>query len=223
MLVGFFRAEAYGDLEDYLAAVETAWNHAHAQAIQNEMRAATDRYTDELRIDVEQAMRDANRIYAPIGLLMSMPEPDFLRLVETAVGMIPDAFQQSAAPAAITQICRQRGVPVRLAGVGRRAMFEWIGDAVSHELVLQPALSALDDPRLARGPRVDFEDARRALRDGTPAGRRRAVSDACSAVESGLKVLLREHGRSLPDKSSLDALITACRQAALFPEAVDGS
>ena len=45
---------------------------------------------------------------------------------------------------------------------------------------------------------------------------------ACNAVESALKVLLGAHGRPLPASQNLDALLAACRDAGLFPAAVDG-
>jgi hypothetical protein len=222
MLIAFFRAEAFGDLEDYLAAVQDAWGPVAEQAIRAEMRAMRERYTDDLRLDWEQASREAADIYGPIALLTTMPAADFLTLVEVALGQMSDPFRQSAAPATITAICARRGVPYRLVGVGASARFEWTGDAITNEQILEPALSAMDDPRLAGGPRADFDDARKALRDGTPTGRRRAVAEACNAVESALKVLLAEHGRPLPATQSLDALLSACRDAGLFPAAADG-
>ena len=222
MLIAFFRDQAYGDLDDYLAAVETAWGYAAGQAIRQEMQTTQARYTDDLRLDWEQASREAAQMYAPVGLLNAMPAPDFLTLVQVAVGLMRDPLRQSAAPSAITKICERRGVPYRFAGVGPLGRFEWIGDAVTEALILRPALSALDDPRLAQGPRTDFEDARTALRDGSPSGRRRAVTHACNAVESALKVLLGEHRIALPSSQNLDALLAACREAGVFPAAVDG-
>ena len=221
MLIAFFRTEAYGGLDDYLEKVTADWGAGKADAIRAEMRAMGERYTDDLRLDWERAQREALHVYGPIGLLNEMPEADFLALVQGSVGHMPDPFKKTSAPAALTEICRRRGIPFRMIGVGSLTEFEWTGDAATDENVLQPAASALDDARL-EGPRQDFEDARDALRERTPRGRRRAVAEACNAVESGLKVLLRHHGCALPAAENVDALLKACRDANLFPQAVDG-
>ena len=101
----------------------------------------------------------------------------------------------------------------------REVQFVWTGEAIVEEVALQPALSAIADPRL--GGR-EFATARDELRDLTPAALKQSVAEACNAVESALKVLLAEHQVSLPSRQNVDALVASCREAGLFPPAVDG-
>lgn len=151
-------------------------------------------------------------------LLTSMPDGDFLTASESGLSAQFLPWDFDPVLDAINEVCERRGVPYRISKAGR---FEWVGDPVVEEQVLAPAVSALHDARLSAA-RSDFDSARQQLREGTPAAQKIAVAEACSAVESGLKALLREHGQEMPARQNLDALIEACRDAELFPPAVDG-
>lgn len=150
-----------------------------------------------------------------------MPDTDFFSAIERR---LPNAHTYEAEHQLpkLQRICERRGVPYTLvADEEGECSFEWVGDPVVQEQVMAPARSALDDPRL-EAARGDFENAREQLRADMPAARKHAVAEACNAVESGLKILLREHGRPIPERQNLDALIGACREADLFPPATDG-
>ena len=165
------------------------------------------RHTDALRLDWQQAQREANHIYGPVGFLISIPTADFLTAIEASLGLVRDAARIAALPIEINKVCERRGIPYRLNGVGRLAEFEWVGDAAIAGQVVTPALSALDDPRLASGARTEFNGARDQLRKNTPESRKRAVAEACSAVESTMKVVLEEHGRPRPKAENLTNLV----------------
>lgn len=83
--------------------------------------------------------------------------------------------------------------------------------------VLSAGLAALDDPRFATGPRIEFEAARQALREGTPAALRRAVAESCNTVESAMKVLLDSHSVARPARENAQDLFNALRDAGLVP------
>ena len=223
LIVAFFRKEVWGDLDDYLGTVDTAYEADGLGArIREEMRAMPARYEDQyVTLDHEKAQRMATQAYAPLALLLAMPEADFLSVVAAGVVTTADPFHAMSLSGAINKVCVRRGVHFQMDGVGAHAAFKWVGDETVERDAIRPALSALDDPRL-RSARGDFDSARQQLREGRPSAWKLAVAEACSAVESGLKALLREHGAAMPARQGLDALIEACREAELFPPAVDG-
>jgi hypothetical protein len=206
----FFRHGHFADLEDYVRAVGSVWGDEVAIEILRQIRSDK---------DYEPG---GTPLYPPETFFLAIPEPDFLTAVELGLRMATGPYKGAPLPSLLNRVCRARGIPYRLEGYLSQARFKWIGDSVVSKEVLEPALSALDDPRLAQGPKSEFETARQELRQGTPVALKQAVAEACNAVESGLKVLLTEHGESLPTRQNLDALIEAGRQAGLFPAAVDG-
>lgn len=199
----FFAREAFGDLDDYVLAVSKTHGEQTARAI---------------LVAVSVARQRTGQVSA--ALTEAMPEPDFLTLVE---GGIAQAFEYTSSVPTVTSqfenICARRGLPYEL-DLNRR--FVWTGDAVIQEHALRPAFAALDDPRLAGGPAREFGDAVALLRERTPGACKRAVAEASNAVESALKVLLREHSVSPLDRHSLDALLGAAKAAQLLPSGVDG-
>jgi hypothetical protein len=209
LIMAFFAHEAYGSLDDYLEAVRKERGAEAEVDIRSEMRAMTERYTDDSRLDWEQAQRDASHIYGPIGLLLAMPEADFLTAIEAGIPSIRSANHVAALPDQLNKVCRRRGLVYRASGVGRLTKFEWTGDLTIAETAVTPALSALDDPRLANGAGVEFKGARDELREDTPESRKRAVGEACSAVESAMRVLLEESRRPLPKPANLSNLVAA--------------
>ncbi|MGH2947585.1 MAG: hypothetical protein ACRDPC_15275 [Solirubrobacteraceae bacterium] len=133
-----FDRGAYGDLSDYLAAVAEVWGRGAASAITKAME--DERYVEYVVPRVE-----------PMPFLLSIPEPDFLTAVEAGLPFVANPHPLAGLPTRLSAICAQRGLPYRMEGVGRTAHFVWIGDAVVNEQVIAPALSALADPRFARG------------------------------------------------------------------------
>lgn len=214
----FYREQAWADRADYLEGVAaTRGGDVKAQMLADMERIvkswnASSNFPTDFAVDT----------YAPGALLLTMPEPDFLIAVEHGIREFGAPLAMDDLAIKINRACALRGVPYRVEGRGSQATFEWIGDAITETQVLKPAHSALDDRRLAGGPSSEFASARKQLREGTDAARKLAVGEACSAVESGLKVLLTEHGRELPESRTLDGLIAACREARIFPAAVDG-
>jgi hypothetical protein len=207
-MVAFFQHEAYGNLDDYLAAVKARRGFEAAEAIRMEMRTMTDRHTDSMRLDWQQAMLDASHIYGPVGFFLAIPEADFLAALEAGAEVVGNTKRASAAlHEAVNDACRRRGLPYRMTSAGRKVKFEWTGDATIAAAAVNPVLSAIDDPRLVKGVKVEFEGARDQLRRDTPESRKRAVAEACSAVESTMQVVLSEHGEPLPQPAILSKLV----------------
>lgn len=206
-MVAFFELEAFGNVDDYLDAVRSAWGFEAAQSVREDMQATIARHTDEHRLDWQTTAREARRSYGPLGFLLSIPIADFLTAVDAGVGAVGDARQKAKLPFAINKICERRGVPHRMSRADEGARFEWMGDDAINQLAVAPALSALDDPRLARGAKTEFEGARDQLRRNTTESRKRAVAEACNAVESTMKVTLAENGRGLPEPQTLSRLV----------------
>lgn len=198
-VVDLFFEGSWADLADYLDGLRAS---GHVEAAGSIETAATGLPHTET--------------YAT-AVLSFMPDGDFLTALENILAGYHDQALYLVEDS-VNQICQRRGVPYRLAESGR--VFEWVGDPLTETEVLAPALSALDDPRLSGGPHDEFIAARAAIREGTPQSYRRAVAEACNAVESGLKVLLTEHGVALPNQQHVDALLTTCRDAGIFPPAV---
>jgi hypothetical protein len=83
---------------------------------------------------------------------------------------------------------------------------------------MAPALSALDDPRFANGPGVEFASARDELRAATPQARKQAVAEACNSVESAMKVLLDERQIGTPTPQNAQNLFNALSAAGAVPK-----
>jgi hypothetical protein len=204
-IVARFFAGTWADVDDYAEGLVAAGRTDSADAIYRSLSGVP-----------------GSSAYS-LAILTHMPDTDFLSALE-AVLPLPFYEECEETIAKIHAICDRRGVPYRL-GLNDEAgelVFEWAGDPLIQTEVLGPALSALDDPRLAGGPQDEFVAARAALRDGTPQAYRRAVAEACNAVESGLRVLLAQNGREVPPKPQLAALLRACRDAGLLPGSTGG-
>jgi hypothetical protein len=210
----FLGAETYGDLDDYLRAVADVWGQDAAQRITTAIGVLTAQLTDETRLlDQGRARQEATVAATPIALLLSMPEPDFLTAIESSLPHLTDAFRKASLAGALNKVLERRGAPYRAEGVGAMTRIVWTGDAAVEEQVLRPAMSALDDPRLANGPKVEFDRARDELRAGDPGARKQAVAEACNAVESAMKVLLDEYGVTRPKPETAQKLFETLRDA----------
>lgn len=206
LITCLFHRGAYGGMDDYLETVRRKRGFEAAEGIQIGMREMIDRYTDEMRIDWQAAQREARHTYGPIGFLLSIPEADFLIAIEAGVTSAKRAERRKL-PTALNEVCERRGLPFRMTGDGPDAKFERSGDSVISEVVVAPVLSALADPRLEGGAGIEFNGARDQLRANTPESRKRSVGEACSAVESTMRVVLKEHGRELPKPTVLTKLV----------------
>lgn len=206
LIVGLFERGAYGGMDDYMETVRRKRGFEAAEEIRIGMREMIDLYTDEMRLDWQAAKLEASHIYGPIGFLISIPGADFLIAIEAGVAAAKRAEQRKLTTA-LKEVCERRGLPFRMTDDGATVQFEHRGDPVVAEMVVAPVLSALADPRLAGGPGVEFSGARDELRANMPESRKRAVGEACSAVESTMQVVLKEHGKTPPKPMVLTKLV----------------
>ncbi len=211
----FLRREAYADLADYFDAVEASWGHAVAEDLRRDVEAFVDQRVDDLVLDVESARRHAFDQYGSLAVLLAMPEGDFLTAVEIGATLTTDPMATAALPEYLNQICARRGAPYRVEGTGGKLTLNWHGDSTVYEEAIGPALGALDDARLADGPRREFSQARKELREGTPDTLKQAVAETCNAVESTMKVVLDTHGAARPARENAQDLFNALVSAGL--------
>jgi hypothetical protein len=205
----FLRREAYGDLPDYLETVaRVEGSDARKQFDLTFNRLLDEAAPARLRKSGNAQERAARQV-GSLSILLAMPEGDFLTAIELGAASAPNTFGVMSLPDALNRICDKRGVPYRLEGVGRFMTFKWVGEPSVHEQAVAPALGALDDLRLAGGPRTEFQQARKELREGSPQARKQAVAEACNAVESTMKVLLDERGVARPAKQNAQDLFNA--------------
>ncbi len=108
----------------------------------------------------------------------------------------------------ITTICRNRGIPWRL---DPHDGFEWIGDQTIEREVMAPALTILNDVRLASGAGKEFAQARAELKLGTPEARKQVLVEAACAVESTMKVLLQRRKISYDPRDTAQKLFEHLR------------
>ena len=110
MIIGLFRRDAHGAMDDYLAGVAEAHGPAAETKVRTGMREMIERHTDDMRLDWEQARRDASSAYGPVGFLLSIPAPDFLTATEAGAAEVADPFDASGVAGRINQVCEVRGV-----------------------------------------------------------------------------------------------------------------
>jgi hypothetical protein len=105
------------------------------------------------------------------ALLLSMPEPDFRLAIEIArrnLDQLADVAER------ITTIRRNRGIPWRL---DPHNGFEWIGDQTIERDVIAPALTIMNDVRLASGAGKEFAQALAELKLGLPEALKQVLLD----------------------------------------------
>jgi hypothetical protein len=96
----------------------------------------------------------------------------------------------------------------------------WAGDSQVQAIVIEPALQALGDARLA-GARGEFEAAQGHLRVGTQKDLEDAIDEAAKSVESAMKVLAVETNTTLPRNATASPLFNALRDAGQLPAHAD--
>ena len=207
ILSRFLRGEAFADVADYLQAVTDVEGTGARRAFDNILvRLVKERMAGRSSATAQRRITQEAR---PLSVLLGMPEGDFLTALELGSAAGSNAFGTAALPAALNRISDKRGIPYRVSGIGRTMKFEWVGEPVVQEQAISPALGLLDDPRLTGGPRTEFRQARKELRESSPQARKQAVAEACNAVESTMKVLLDERGYARPSSETAQKLFNA--------------
>jgi hypothetical protein len=117
----------------------------------------------------------------------------------------------------VNAMFERRGVPYR---VDDDAHVRFIGDQTVRALVLDPALLALRDPRLA-GAGAEFEDALAKLGAGRAKDREDDIEESRKAVESAMKAVLAAHGEHGHEHKTTSPLIEALRDAEIVEPETD--
>ena len=194
--------DRYATYFDYLDAVEAV----HGAQWRNDCEVA---FTDE--IARSSALGGSPNVATPeadLALLLRMPEADFRFAVELAA-----TEYRFVVVDRISAVLATRGAPWRFDADG----FAWVGDEAIEELALQPAISALADSRFSGGVRSEFTAARDELRNGTPTAYKQALSEAASAVESAMKVVLSQNSVPFAQNDTAQKLFEALVAAEIVP------
>jgi hypothetical protein len=176
-------------------------------------------------------------VYTDAGaefILLELPDPEFVTAIQNAVdlGFTKELIGGIENVRSTNQIYARgedfishadqtfaaHGAPYRR--IVDTWRFEWIGDPTQHELVIQPALQALDDSRLG-GARAEFEEALHKRRLGAAKDLEDAVDEAAKAVESLLKVLHAAHNVTPPHGQQVTPLFNSLVTANVLPGYVD--
>jgi hypothetical protein len=202
-----FFQDRYADFDDYTSAVRQVWGDASADRIYEAVRR-TD--SERPRVVSMSSIRahDEEVIEA---MLQHMPGPDFRLAIAEAVR----AYRMPADPSPrITDICKRRGIPWDFT---RQAGFRWIGDEEVEASAMRPALSAIEDRRLASA-KSHFDSARSELALGTPSALPQCVHQSACAVESTMKAVLKHRGVPYGEKDAAFKLFDGFVAAGLVPE-----
>jgi len=147
-------------------------------------------------------------------ILLSLPETEFLTVLERAASGFLEASQVEVLFKAGEGALRWHGTPYRR--VSGSYAFEWIGDPVQHALTVQPALIALAGARLD-GARSEFEQALLKRRLGAAKDLEDAVDEAAKSVESVLQVLHDLHAVTRPRNQQITSLFESLASAQKLP------
>jgi hypothetical protein len=198
----------YGSWADYMDAVEAVWGDAIRFQLVQETESA--RAEAEFGPVISTRAGARGQTAASLVLLLGMPEPDFRMAIEVTLRYL-QALEDFAER--ISEICRNRGIPWRL---DPKTGFEWTGDDVIEQEVLAPALTILNDSRLASGAGKEFAQARAELKLGTPEARKQVLVEAACAVESTMKVLLQQRNVSFEPRDTAQKLFEHLRDNAII-------
>ena len=217
-------------------ATELLDRHARAESLA-EVRDIVDDVEERYGLDANSLLSDPQtqlrlgRIEAGRSLLSSgaraqlyaecvlyaLPDTEFLAVIEHAVAGGAPSFVTGGEDLADAagEILEAHGCAFRREP-GNWPHFAWVGDPKHHELVVEPALRALADTRLA-GARAEFEEALRKRRLGAPKDLEDAVDECAKAVESTLQILHDEHGVARSGKEAVLELFVSLKNAAVLP------
>jgi hypothetical protein len=200
------------------------------------------RFGDDAVVAVAEALHDewsAQRAspksdpdrYA-VPALKTIPAPLFLDALEIAIeilrkrprewpsGMLSDvAFDDAGAISEFNRLFGLRGIHYQFDAQGKA---QWTGDPGTRAVVVEPALVALQDLRLA-GAASEFQTARDHLRAGTAKDLEDAIDEAAKAGESAMKVLLDEHGQTRTGKETAMPLFGLLRDAGVVEAEADSA
>jgi hypothetical protein len=198
--------DGYANFDDYTSAVRGVWGDAPADRLTNAVKRAADEQPAAVSVGAvrrgEEAVTEAALLY--------MPEPDFRVAVFKAFGR----NKLNTTVTRITSICRKRGIPWEFNGSDG---FRWVGDAQVEAEAMHPALSAIEDPRLASA-KSHFDSARSELALGTPTALPQSVHQSACAVESAMKAVLKHRGVAYSDKDAAFKLFDTLVGAGIVPE-----
>jgi hypothetical protein len=225
----FLMNEGHGSFNDYIEHVSALYGATEAGRVRDRM--------DELAAQTAKTIGGTNvdsayrqRVIAanlPRYALIAGPDAEFLKGIEHALGMLPAMYFDSGGPTAgyeasveylshLDGLFAKRGIPYRV----HDHEIVWAGDRGHRAVVVEPALQALDDPRLG-GARSEFEAALSHVRAGTQKDLEDAIEEAGKAVESAMKVLIAETGTTPPRKETAWPLFEALRDAGHLPAYLD--
>jgi hypothetical protein len=198
--------DGYANFDDYTSAVRDVWGDSPADRLTNAVRRAADEQPAAVSTGAvrrgEEAVTEAALLY--------MPEPDF----RVAVFQAFTRSRLNTTVTRITDICRKRGIPWEFNGSDG---FRWVGDELVESTVLRPALSAIEDPRLA-SVKSHLDSARSELALGTPTALPKSVHQSGCAVESAMKAVLKHRGAAYDERDAAFKLFDHLVSAKLVPE-----
>jgi hypothetical protein len=219
--------EGWTTFEDFVADIERRYGPNEAQRVRDTMSGLMKRdiKTQGLagKTGFEEYAR-ANWLTQNMGryALIAAPDAGFLNGVEIGMDLVAEIYAepgtargsevQSELGSRIDAVFAKRGVPYRF----EADKFVWNGDAGAHALVVQPALHAMADARLA-GARGEFDAALSHLRVGTLKDREDAIEEAAKAVESAMTVLITETNTPLTATATANNMLKALKDANVVP------
>ena len=217
----FLKREGYGSFNDYLHRVRELYGDEEADRVRARMGELSVR--DGQTVGGSEAYRQ--RVIAenlPRYALIAGPDAEFLKGIDHAMSLFGQLYAEAGpmepfyaaeqARAYISELFAKRGVPYRY----EEYEIVWAGDRGAHQIVIDPALQALADVRLA-GARNEFEAALGHLRAGTQKEREDAIEEAAKSVESAMKVLIAETGLTVSATATAQPLFNALRDGGKLP------
>jgi hypothetical protein len=170
----------------------------------------------------EQVAHAASEIGGRVALDL-LPDEEFLTAYQDAAAAVTRQGRLGAARAEhmlthAQKVFSHYGLPYVVEG----DRISWSGDAVTQNDVLEPALAALEDPRVS-GARAEFLQARAAVRGGTADKLRDATHEAGNAVEATLLALITAHGLTPPKARTASPLFNVLRDAGVLPPALEST
>jgi hypothetical protein len=212
-------ADHVADAKDLLADVEERYQLSAGTL---EARVAERITAEEDRTGFRIGPRTGSKVFHDDGarhILLELPETEFLTAIEHAL-QLTIAYDQ-ADVGLVIQVGRYIDRALSSHGTAYRLqtddlLFKWIGDPKQHEIVIQPALLALGDPRLT-GARAEFEEALQKRRSGAAKDLEDAVDEAAKCVESILQVLHDECGVTRSGTEAVAQLFGSLRDANVLP------
>jgi hypothetical protein len=228
----FLEREGYGSFDDYIARVRELYGDDEAQRVRQRMTelAQRDRQTlgpADPRDPLDRAYRqNVMAQNLPRYALIAGPDAEFLKGIDYAMDIISNVYSEQGVMSPfhageevrgyIEELFANRAVPYRYEDY----QLVWAGDRGAHEAVIQPALQALADARLA-GARNEFDAALGHLLAGAQKDREDAIEEAAKSVESAMKVLIAEKALTVAATATATPLYNALKDGGALPAYTD--